>query len=122
MFQANKELTVENESGRFRLLAEQIRKGCQIAPVQCFFTMFRQLDGTALNNAWGQDVYEACVEGAIVLGGGQFAPIEPVARPANGPYADCHLCLRTNSSFILVHLNNDHRWSREKIADWLEAL
>ena len=27
-----------------------------------------------------------------------------------------------NMQRVMVHLNNDHRWSRERIADWVETI
>ena len=33
---------------------------------------------------------------------------------------DCHKTL--SLAAIMVHLNDDHKWSREDIAQWLETL
>jgi hypothetical protein len=42
----------------------------------------------------------------------------PVARHEIGGRRQLYIGL----SGLVTHFNNDHRWSRERIADWLEAL
>ena len=33
----------------------------------------------------------------------------------------CPACdSRESNNFLIIHLNDDHRWAREKIADWIE--
>jgi hypothetical protein len=119
MFQAEKELTVANRTGRWHGLAEQIREGCKIAPKQAFDILFRQIDGSPDYDTSGKSglVYEACVEGAIVLAGGQFS-VGLGDRPTVGPFADCPHCV--NNPILLVHLNNQHQMTREAIADGMD--
>lgn len=34
----------------------------------------------------------------------------------------CPACDQKHGMYIIPHLNNDHRWTRERIADWVETL
>ena len=83
--------------------SEAIRLGCLLAPVQAF-------GGPGERNK-----REACAVAAMVRGGS--ADIDVFA----GSDTPCPACGRSRRGPVL-HLNDDHRWSRERIADWLEGL
>jgi hypothetical protein len=89
--------------------SEAIRLGCLIAPVQSFGS-YIDLDGAA------------CAIGAASLAYGEDPGVthfKPSFWPQAGipcPEPDC-----TGTAGIM-HLNDAHRWSRERIADWLEGI
>jgi len=92
--------------------SEAIRLGCLIAPVQIF------------NDGYVDGAGGACGVGAGVLGMGwdasrhfgRFGRFEMLldGLPPVCPVAGCEF-----EEGNIVHLNDDHRWSRERIADWL---
>jgi len=98
--------------------SEAIRLGCLLAPVQSFEDL---TDGPGT----------ACVLGALYLGYGE--PLDgsedfrvPAAEDARDSVYDLS-CPEGCGSLAfqlstVAHLNDDHRWSRERIADWLEGL
>lgn len=43
------------------------------------------------------------------------------ACPECGPMFACHYDKRDVQS-VIIHLNNQHRWTRERIADWVESI
>lgn len=111
-------------------LAEAIRKGAEQCP-QAFGAWRRVVEGLTV---------EACVLGAAALAwygelgdeGTRAKAIEafPVlTRPWPGecPVFGCvdkrgdGILLFTLEQ-VLIHLNDHHRWSRERIADWVERL
>jgi hypothetical protein len=59
----------------------------------------------------------ACAIGAIDYSDMNYGTMDvEIPCPACGKVgAECHLTL-------LAHLNDDHRWTRERIADWLDTL
>lgn len=42
----------------------------------------------------------------------------------NTPDVGCPVCgfIEQNLGFIVWHLNDSHRWTRERIADWIETI
>jgi hypothetical protein len=87
--------------------SEAIRLGCLLAPVQAFGLY---VDGEA-----------RCVIGTAALAYGEEPAVTHIREgwwflnvscPADG-------CL---SLARPLHLNDTHRWTRERIADWLESL
>lgn len=94
-------------TGKWHGLAEAIREGCKKRPIQAFGTMWMN------DNA-------ACVLGAALEM--HFQGRVHVAR-------ECPACGKPekkgfgpNGLCLLPHLNDDHRWTRERIADWLDTL
>jgi hypothetical protein len=88
--------------------SEAIRLGCLLAPRQAF-------------GRYGDGIEEACATKAMHLGYGD------AIRAATGYYPalrslGCPVCDQDGTYNRLAHLNDDHRWSREQIADWLEGL
>jgi hypothetical protein len=81
--------------------SDAIRLGCLIAPVQVF-----EISGDPESG-------EACAIAAMGRGG--FTGDVPYPHP----YPQCPACEQPGG---VVHLNDDHRWTRERIADWLEGL
>lgn len=69
--------------------------------------------------------------GTCALGAALDAISQPDSAPCyHWPIVDdfvvgCPACLgitQTWLGFIIAHLNDDHRWTRERIADWIETL
>jgi hypothetical protein len=99
-------------------LAEAIMKGVRRRPVQSFGEYFGQ-DG-------GSDALGAAYEGIFLLPRDVrgFHPrvwrlfdfLESSARHCPG---GCHKFLPIAA--LMVHLNDDHEWSREQIADWVRG-
>jgi hypothetical protein len=94
-----------------------------LAPVQAF-------------GSYADSYNSACAVGALRLGYGAHHDFdgrhisrrdmsdfglqaEARARCADAP---CPGCGDTAQDETIPHLNDDHRWSRERIADWLEGL
>lgn len=119
MFQENKELTVTlaPRVGQWHVLAEAIRSGCRKFPKQYF---------GALMDTW-PNATATCAMGAAIEGGGwdrnNIGPA-PKKCPACGVERSCERGGYSGSpSFsAIAHLNDDHRWTREAIADWLDTL
>jgi hypothetical protein len=84
--------------------SEAMRLGCLIAPVQAFDTYM------AGNSA--------CALGAVALAMGKN-PLDVVFPD----WSHCPACSEINGAdSLVIHLNDEHRWSREDIATWLEGL
>ena len=100
-------------TGEWHELAEAIRQGCQRVVRQCF-------DGSLVKrNAHGQ-IYATCALGAADVAGWYSQP-----RNDDGPDGQCPVCAyntRVHELCLIGHLNDDHRWTREAIADWLDTL
>lgn len=101
--------------------SEAIRLGCLLAPVQT--------DGE-----WGYGEH-ACVNRALVLGMtgddegySQYLTVDRllvgIKPPCGWACMDSWAGPHRSPSWVLIHLNDSlrHRWSRERIADWLEGL
>ena len=101
-------------------LNEAIRRGCRMRPQQAFRQLFHGRDG-------------ACVVGAAVIGGRgydateedksleppQFASlVSDLPVNVSCPHPGCSISAWTGE--IMRLLNNDHRWSREAIAEWAD--
>ena len=110
-------------SGPYHELAEAIRRGCVLRPHQAF-------------NVY-EDGLRVCALGAAALGS------DILVRPVGPLGPSFHLTKELRHRFPLlmertvmpcsheleasvleavVHLNDSERWSRERIADWLDAL
>ena len=99
-------------------LNEAIRRGCLKFPKQAF------------NKFHGDDGLSACVIAAVYVGDNErrytdrefhqsaYCPVGPCESFTDG------LLVRSSSPDtvmrVMVHLNNDHRWSREAIAEWAD--
>lgn len=113
---------VEREHHGERELASFIRAGAQRRPDQAFGDYF---DGRRASCALGA-AYEGMYRLPREVGGTHptkdlewfFDCLEGSVRRC--PAESCRK--RLVLAAIIVHLNDDHRWSREQIATWLEAV
>ena len=109
MFQESKELTITTapRTGKWHALAEAIRRGCVARPIQAFGSMWV-----------GENA--ACALGAAIEA--HFAGRHDAARECPDCGAPAMHGFGPKSLCLLAHLNDDHRWTRERIADWLDQL
>ena len=99
-------------------LARAIMRGVSRRPVQSF--------GEYFGDNGGSDALGAAYEGIFLLPRDVrgFHPrvwrlfdfLENTSRRCPGP---CHK--RLPVAALMVHLNDDHQWSREQIADWVRG-
>ena len=97
-------------------LAQAIRTGIRRRPVQSF--------GEYFGENGGSDALGAAYEGIFLLPRDVKGFHPRVWRlfdflestPRHGP-AGCHKFLPIAA--LMVHLNDDHKWSREQIAEWV---
>ncbi|MFN2445487.1 MAG: hypothetical protein ABR606_07880 [Vicinamibacterales bacterium] len=105
-----------------RELASFIRAGAERRPDQAFGDYFKgQRASCALGAAYeGMYRLPRQVEGMHPTKDLEwfFDCLEGTVRRCPGEGCSKKLVL----SAIIVHLNDDHRWSREQIAQWLEAV
>src|SRR6476646_3622342 len=101
-------------------LSEAIRLGAMLRP-QAFGFAFSKGGSCALGAA----------QEAMGIKSSSFrcfeeSPWYPIFRYFIAIQAQCPACgLKVTDSFsvfLIPHLNDTHRWSREQIADWLETL
>jgi hypothetical protein len=99
-------------------LADAIRKGVSRRPVQSFGEYFGQNGGSdALGAAYeGIFLLPRDVRGYHPRVWRLFDFLESVARRCP---AGCHKFLPIAA--LMVHLNDDHEWSRERIAEWVQS-
>jgi hypothetical protein len=99
-------------------LAEFIRAGSSRGP-QCFGSYFDEKGGSCALGAVYEGVYHLPREH------GKLVPdhLERLFRCLDEMTKRCpdqHECKkRLPLASMIVHLNDDHRWSREQIAEWL---
>jgi len=88
--------------------SEAIRLGC-LTTVQTF--------------GYYRDDGATCAIGAMAVGfGGNMGKawaFEDLTEDFDCPVAGCD---NDDCDSVIPHLNDSHRWSRERIADWLESL
>ncbi|MGH7916824.1 MAG: hypothetical protein ACREQE_05095 [Candidatus Binataceae bacterium] len=90
-------------------LSQAILRGCKLKPRQCF--------GTYSHGNY------ACVIGAAEAGG--FIGSEAYSFLGSYYSAGCPACadlLGRSFGELLIHLNDSHEWSRERIAHFVESL
>jgi len=104
--------------------SDAIRKGAQQRP-QCFARVFRPHPTAGM---------ASCALGAAVEGtfgetrAGLLLMLKDVyPRAFIGRRGRSYACPACVASFYTIatgaaHLNDDHRWTREQIADWVETL
>jgi hypothetical protein len=91
-------------------LSEAIRLGAMLRP-QAFGKMFRTVRGEMRSCALGAAA-EALGESPY----DSFAPLFDAMRM-------CPMgCGWTSVGSLIPHLNDEHRWTRERIADWVETV
>lgn len=99
MYRESKELGATTKVGQWRELTEAIRAGCKLRPIQGFGADAACVLSTA-NSVWPQYT------------------LMPV--PTHTTVGGCPAC-RFEYGNTAAHLNDDHRWTREAIADWLDT-
>ncbi len=119
-------------------LSTAIRKGAEQHP-QCFLSLINyRLDemlskfviretcalGAAIVGTYGSDLKEV---DALQLSMGKSHPLVemyPILDVStNCPQRECAFKENdTTVRYLITHLNDYHHWTREKIADWIEAL
>ena len=100
-------VTVAPRVGKWHELAEAIRRGSLLYP-QAFHRCYdRDLAGKIIGS---------CALGAARDGGWGRHELLP-----DQPEMNCPVCGRRGADKV-QHLNDDHRWTRERIADWLDTL
>jgi hypothetical protein len=69
--------------------------------------------------------HATCAAGAAALAlGGEVSFNEVLVRWCYARHLTCPSCGRNDLHLVhlIEHLNDEHRWTREAIADWVEAL
>jgi len=100
-----------------RELAEFIRAGSQRGP-QCFGSYFDEKGGCCALGAVYEGVYHLPrTHGKLIPDHLErlFRCLDEMTKRC--PHENCNK--RLPLAPMIVHLNDDHRWSREQIADWL---
>lgn len=107
-------------------LSEAIRLGCEIKPRQVFKYMFEGKDGACALGA----AAAACLSRPLGTNRDHCFSMEDsllfrACLPVLIQFSSCPLGCETGSRCgyledTVIHLNDDHRWTREKIADWIE--
>lgn len=108
-------------------LSEAIREGIRKDGRQIFGAFYEYENGLKLN-VYTTDIaiIGCCTIGAALIGINAQDMEEPcesfpeLKQRVNIP-CGCEMCYN-NIGDIIVHLNDKERWSREKIADWLEGI
>lgn len=100
-------------------LSQAIREGSKTT-TQCYEIFF------SLTSEDGMQVREACALGAAAYAmGAKFGGVQPILQQ-NWPWlgntkSNCPACVGGPYSLqqVIFHLNDDHKWTREAIADWV---
>jgi hypothetical protein len=98
-------------------LAEFIRAGSQRGP-QCFGSYFDEKGGSCALGAVYEGVYHLPrTHGKLIPDHLErlFRCLDEMTKRC--PHENCNK--RLPLAPMIVHLNDDHRWTREQIADWL---
>ena len=119
------------EASNFIPLSQAIRLGCVLSTGQAFGVLS---DGKRRTCAWGS-AYQAI---GVIDSAGEIdeekckvipqmwdvvAAHSPVVCPVNGcDKVPAALMSAVNAGTTITHLNDVHRWSRERIADWVESI
>jgi hypothetical protein len=99
-----------------------MRKGAQLRP-QCRDVFFSEVRGVICSCGLG-----ASLEGAGILNGEElpcpdlemFNGFDGVGLMVQCPVKE--KCYAAELTAQIIHLNDDHLWTREAIADWLKTL
>jgi hypothetical protein len=94
-------------------LSDAIREGAKLRPRQSFGT-------------YGSDI-SACAIGAarVAYTGSPYGYTPDSVRDILAAASSCPACdLGEGDALIsnILHLNDDHKWTRERIADWVESI
>lgn len=101
-------------------LSEAIRLGSMLRPTQAFYTLFSVKNGsTCALGAAAEAVglIDTAQENSYLPGKRAPAEWKPISRAT----ATCPACdFDDDVEGCIIHINNEHRWTRERIADWVE--
>jgi hypothetical protein len=109
-----------DQVGKIRI-SEAMRLGAMQTP-QAFGTLFEpQTTGFWL---WKKTVTATCAMGAALHAVGNIYLYQDHWFPVLMRPAACPACGQRNSTVenTIMHLNDSHEWSRERIADWVEKI
>lgn len=101
--------------GQMLKLSEAIRLGAMLKP-QSFGSMRSCEAVPSLGDVLGLRIIEkTCAMGAAYEAGYRSAPYLGVST--------CPACVHVGPvPYLVMHLNDSHRWTRERIADWVESV
>ena len=101
-------------------LAQAIRAGARRRP-QTQGSLFDKTGSCALGAAIeGMFGSQALVGNVVLRGPTLMIAIPELRDDASCPESECHV---ESSLFqVIVHLNDDHYWTREAIADWMGVM
>lgn len=108
------------DRGDERALAGAILDGAKRRPRQLFGAYF---EGTGQSDALGaayEGVYRLPVDATGIRPKGIYKIFECLDDSVRRCPAECPKRLLLDS--LLIHLNDDHQWSRERIAVWLAGV
>ena len=104
-----------------------VLEGCKLFPMQAFNLWFGQdsssacVNGTALGGLL-QDAFIVWLRGHYSLTLIDAFPILSTRTICPSLLADYGCSLERSVLDMTIHLNDRHRWTREKIADWVDEL
>jgi hypothetical protein len=98
-------------------LAEMILAGTKRRPTQLFGGYFEGRDASDAFGAAYEGMYRLPADATGIRPKGLYRFFECLDDSVRKCPADCPKRLLLDS--LLIHLNDDHHWSRERIADWL---
>jgi hypothetical protein len=77
-----------------------------------------QTEGTKtfVSNVWGSNAKEPTVLAELKKA------VPALDQPSQCPIVKECISRHGTLASIIIHLNDDHKWSRERVADWLETL
>jgi hypothetical protein len=96
--------------------SEAIRLGCLVSPIQEFDNYY------GMDEDFRRDTTRSCALGAMRLGYGDSSAYHAAEDLIIDtiPNTPCHVCGEVDMEGWPPHLNDVHRWTRERIADYLE--
>lgn len=99
-------------------LSEAIRVGAKLRPRQAFYEWFDKSGGSCVLGAAMEAVGVARFPDTYAYHGKCPDSWKWTTREGQCPACEEE---RDQIQSLLRHLNNDHRWTRERIADWVES-
>jgi hypothetical protein len=114
------------EEGTVMLLSEAMRLGAMIRPQVKYLIFARASDGALGSCALGAAYEAAGMAIATERFIWDYSAVSPEwLRLLGHRVSPCPVCgshAWRRLGFSVTHLNNDHGWSRERIADWVQAI
>jgi len=111
-------ITEENRY-QLRTLVEAIREGSKLRP-QCYWRFYSNGGSCVLGAAAEHMGKQEEIESKDI----SICNLWPVMNISHFHHQPCPCCFHAHGSLSItvVELNDNHRWTREQIADWLETL